>query len=170
MVTDARALGDRFNIGSVTVPTDAVAGAITGGRNNLSDYEGVSFVIVSAAGSTDITDLDLQEHNASTGGTSQDLDIVTAMFYRSETTVDGDELWTKWTQSAASEVTNIGAASEELVAVLDVRADQLSDGFKYVSLNVPDLGTNGTRFIAIVPILWGLKVRRYPTSMLAPLR
>lgn len=169
MVTDQRALGSVFNVGSVTVPTDAVAGAITGARTRLRDYEVCSFVVVTTGASTDITDLDLQEHNASSGGTSQDLDIITYAFYRSEATLDGDETWTRWSQSAASEITNIGAASEELLAVVEVKADQLSDGFDYVSLNVPDLGTNGTRHVAIIPILTGLKFQRYPTSLIAPL-
>jgi hypothetical protein len=168
MPTDARALGAIFNIGSVTPPVDAVAGAITGLRTRLRDYQGVSFVVVATGASTDVSDFDLQEHNASTGGTSQDLDIVTYAFYRSEATLDGDEAWTRWSQSAASEITNIGAASEQLCMVVEVGADQLSDGFQYVSLNAPQ-GSNATHFTAIVPILWGPKVQRYPTSLLAPL-
>lgn len=169
MATGAYALGKEFNVGSVTVPTDAVAGAITGARVHLKDYACCSFVVVSAAGSTDITDVDLQEHTASSGGTTQDLDIITKYYYKSETTLDGDEQWTEGSQSAGSEITNVGAASEELLLVIEVRAEQLSDGFEWVSLNVPDLGTNGTRFIAIVPILTGLKAQRLPTLLPAPL-
>ena len=169
MTTDARALGKIYNVGSVTVPTDAVAAAITGARTSHRHCQGVSYIIVTTGGSTDITDLDLQEHSAYTSGTSQDLDIVTKMFYRSEASVDGDEAWTAWSQSAASEVTNIGAASEELVAVLDVGSEQLSDGFYYTSLNVPDLGSNGTRYVAIIPIMYGLHVQRYPTNLAVPL-
>lgn len=168
MPTDQRALGAIFNIGTVTVPTDAVAGAITGGRTRLKDCEGVSFIVVATGASTDITDLDLREHNASSGGTSQDLDIVTYAFYKSATTLDGSEVWSRWSQSAASEVTDIGAASQQLLAVVEVRAEQLSDGFSYVSLDVPDLGSNATRHVTIVPLMWGLKVQRYPTSLLAP--
>lgn len=162
-------LGAAFNIGSVTVPTDAVAGAITGPRISMKDAACCSFVVVTTGGSTDITDVDLQEHTASTGGTTQDLDIITTYYYKTEATLDGDEIWTKGTQSAASEITNVGGASEELLLVVEVRPEQLSDGYDYVSLNVPDLGTNGTRFVAIVPILTGLKVQRAPESLAAPL-
>ncbi len=169
MTTGAYALGSRFNIGSVTVPTDAVAGAITGARTYMRDYAVCSFVVVTTGASTDITDVDLQEHTASTGGTSQDLDIITAYYYKSETTLDGDEVWTEGTQSAGSEIANVGAASEELLLVVEVRAEQLSDGFDYVSLNIPDLGTNGTRHCAIIPVLTGLKSQRKPTLLAAPL-
>lgn len=169
MTTAAYALGKDWNLGSLTVPTDAVAGAITGARTHMKDCAVVSFLVVTTGGSTDITDVDLQEHNASSGGTSQDLDIITAYYYKSETTLDGDEPWTAGSQSAASEITNVGAASEELALVVEVRAEQLSDGFEWVSMNVPDLGTNGTRFVTIVPIMTGLKSQRTPTLLAAPL-
>lgn len=168
MPTDQRALGASFNIGTVTVPTDAVAGAITGGRTRLRDAEICSFLVVATGASTDITDVTLREANALTGGTIQDLAIITSYFYKTATTLDGSEVWSKGTQSAAATITNVGAASQQLELIIEVKADQLSDGFQYVSLDVPDLGTNGTRHISIIPILTGLKVQRYPTSLLAP--
>src|SRR5688572_227693 len=119
MTTGAYALGKDFNIGSVTIPTDAVAGAITGLRTHMKDYATCSFVVVTTGASTDITDVDLQEHNAVSGGTSQDLDIITKYYYKSETTLDGDEIWTEGSQSAGSEITNVGAPSEELLLVVE---------------------------------------------------
>jgi hypothetical protein len=165
MTTGARALGRLINVSVGAVPTDAVAGAITGNRVHLKDAGGVTFIVVAAAGSTDILDLDLQEHNAATGGTSQDLDIVTLAYYQSEATLDGDETWTEWSQSAASEITNIGAASEQQLVVVEVGASQLSDGFEWVSLNVPDLGTNGTKYVAILNVVHDLHVMRKPTNL-----
>lgn len=165
MATGASALGRLFNVSVGAVPTDAVAGAITGNRIHLKDCGGVSFIVVATGASTDILDLDLQEHNAATGGTSQDLDIITKAYYQSETTLDGDETWTEWSQSAASEITNIGAASTEQLVVLEVRAEQLSDGFEWVSLNVPDLGTNGTKHVAILNVAHDLMVMRKPTNL-----
>ena len=169
MTTGAYALGKDFNIGSVNVPADAVADAITGLRTHMKDYAVCSFVVVTTGASTDITDVDLQEHTAASGGTSQDLDIITKYYYRSEATLDGDEIWVEGSQSAGSEIANVGAASQELLLVVEVRAEQLSDGFEWVSLNIPDLGTNGTRHCAIIPILTGLKFQRKPTQLAAPL-
>jgi hypothetical protein len=165
MTTGASALGRLFNVSVGAVPTDAVAGAITGNRIHLKDCGGVSFIVVATGASTDVLDLDLQEHNAATGGTSQDLDIITKFYYQSEATLDGDETWTEGSQSAASEITNVGAASEETLVVVEVRSEQLSDGFEWVSLNVPDLGTNGTKHVAILNVAHDLMVMRKPTNL-----
>lgn len=165
MTTGARALGRLFNISVGAVPADAVAAAITGNRVHLKDARGVSFVVVASAGSTDILDVDLQEHDASTGGTSQDLDIITKYYYQDETTLDGDETWTEGSQTAASEITNVGSASAQQLVVIEVGADQLSDGFEWVSLNVPDLGTNGTKYVAILNVVHDLDVQRKPTNL-----
>lgn len=165
MTTGARALGRVFNVSVGAVPADAVAAAITGSRVHLKDAQTCTFIVVASAGSTDILDVDLQEHNAATGGTSQDLDIITKYYYQSETTLDGDETWTEGSQSAASEITNIGAASEEQLVVIEVGAEQLSDNFEWVSLNVPDLGTNGTKYVTILNVVHDLAVQRKPTNL-----
>lgn len=165
MTTHARALGRLFNISVGAVPTDAVAAAITGNRVSLRDAGGVTFVVVAAAGSTDVLDLDLREHTAATGGTSQDLDIITRFYHQSEATLDGDEVWTEGSQTAASEITDVGAASEQQLVVVEVGAEQLSDGFNYVSLDVPDLGANGTKFVAILNVVHDLHVQRKPQNL-----
>src|SRR5574341_101185 len=167
MATTARALGRLFDLAAGSVPVDAVGGAITGNRVSLKDCDGVTIVAFAAAGSTDILDLDIQEHDAASGGTSQDLDVVTTFYHKSETTLDADETWTKVTQAAASEITDVGGASTQNLVVVEIGAEQLSDGFKWVSCNVPDLGTNGTKFVAILYILHDLKVKRAPENLAA---
>lgn len=162
-------LGRLFDISIGAVPTDAVAGAITGKRVSLKNAGGVTIVVVTTGASTDITDVDLQQHTAASGGTTADLDIIDHYYYKSETTLDGDETWTRATQAAASEITNVGAASEELLLVIEVDARSLSDGYDYVSLDIPDLGTNGTRHCAILYILRDLAVQRTPANLVAPL-
>jgi hypothetical protein len=162
-------LGRLFDISIGAVPTDAVAGAVTGKRVSLRNAGGVTIVVVAGAGSTDILDVDLQQHTASTGGTSGDLDIIDHYYYKSETTLDGDETWTRATQTAASEITDVGAASEEQILVIEVDARSLSDGYDYVSLNIPDLGTNGAKYCSILYILRDLAVQRTPANLVAPL-
>lgn len=165
MATYARNLGKLFNISTGAVPADAVAAAITGNRVHLDKGTSVTFVVVASAGSTDILDVDLQQHTVATGGTPADLDIITDYWYQSETTLDGDEVWTKATQTAASEITNVGAASTENLLVIEVGADQLDAGYEWVSLNVPDLGTNGTKYCAILNIVCGLHAQRAPENL-----
>jgi hypothetical protein len=173
MTTTARALGRLFDIQIGSVPADADGGAITGKRVSLRDAQGVTILVIGAAGTApDDLQLDLQEHNAASSGTSQDLDIITDYFHKSEATLDGDETWAKVTQAAASEITDVGGAGTsaevQQLACIDVAAEQLSEGFNWVSLNIPDLGSAGAKYVAIVYILWGLKRQGAPESLSAP--
>ncbi len=162
MATYARNLGRLFNAAVVAAPADAVAAAITGNRVHLDKGTSVTFFVIAAAGSTDRLDLDLQQHTVASGGTPADLDIITDFWYQSETTLDADEVWTKGTQAAASEITDVGAASQEQLVTIEVGADQLDAGYEWVSLNVPDLGSNGTKFVAILAVVCGLHAQRAP--------
>lgn len=168
MTTGAVGLGRYFDATAVAVPADAVAGALTGNRVSMKNCGAVAFLVLTSAGSTDELDLDLQEHTAATGGTSQDLDIITTFYVKSETTLDGDETWTAVTQSAASEISDAGGASEQTLLCVEVRAEQLSDGFTHVSLNVPDLGANGSRYTAIIGLPIELYAQRTPENLPNP--
>ena len=169
MATGARALGRLFNISQAAAPADTVAGAVTGNRISMKNCETVTFVVSTTAGSTDILDVDLQEATAATGGTIRDLDIITKYYYQSEATLDADETWTEGSQSAASEITDVGAASEQLLLVIEVGAEQLSDDCSWVSLNFPDQGSNGTKWTSCIAIQSGLRgpLSRKPTSIAA---
>lgn len=164
-----KALGRLFDIGSAFVPTDVVAGAVTGARVSMKNCSGITFVLITNGASTDIIDIDVQQATAASGGTSGDLDVVTEWYKKSETTLDNDEVWTRVTQAAASEVTDMGAASEQLLAVVEIEANQLSDGYSYISVNVPDAGSNATLFAAGIYIMHGLRFHRLPTRLPAPL-
>lgn len=162
-------LGRLYNVAVGCVPTDAVAGAITGKRIHLKNYSGVTFVLIATGTSTDITDVDLQQHTASSGGNTQDLDIINHFYYQSATTLDNSQAWTRGSQSAASEITDVGAASQQLLLCIEVDATSLADNYEWVSLDVPDLGTNGTRHIAVIAILRDPLVQRAPASLIAAL-
>lgn len=162
------ALGRLFDISIGCVPTDAVAAAVTGKRVHLKNAGGCTIVVVTTGASTDILDVDLQQHTAASSGTTTDLDVITKYFYKSETTLDGDEIWTKGTQSVASEITNVGAASEELLLVIEVEASQLSDGYEWISLDLPDQGSNGTKHCAVLYLLRDLEVQRAPVNLVQP--
>jgi len=98
------------------------------------------------------------------GGTSQDLDIVTDYYHKSETALDNDESWTKVTQTAASEISEVGEAGTsgetQNLLVIEVGADQLSDGYTHLSLNVDDPGAS--KLGAVLYIKHGLKEQRDP--------
>lgn len=166
MATDAYALGRTFDIACVAAVQDLDAGNVTGNRINLR-HAGVCTFVVFADASSDGADLnvDLQEHNAASGGTSQDLDIITSWFKKDETTLDGDETWTKTTQSAASEISAVaGSAEVENLWVIEVRSEQLSDGFDWVSLNIADV-TTAAKYGGVLAILSDLHIQRAPENM-----
>jgi hypothetical protein len=102
-----------------------------------------------------------------TGGTSADLDVVTAWHIKHEATLDGDETWTTVTQAAASEVSLTGAtyAASQVILVIEVHASQLSDGFEWVSLDMADAGVGGTRAGGALAILFDLEVQRKPSNL-----
>jgi hypothetical protein len=165
-----KALGRVFDLGSVVVPVaDLAAGANTGHRIHLKNADGVAFVVYMGAVSagTDTFVPDVQQHTAATGGTTQDLDAVTTWYHKSEATLDGDETWTKVTQAAGSEISLTGAtfAGLQMILVAEVLAAQLSDGFEWVSVDLPDAGVGGTRPGGIIAILFDLKVQRAPENL-----
>jgi hypothetical protein len=172
MATKERALGSVFNVIPVIMPKDLSSGASTGIRIDMKNATTCSFVIFAGAGTAgDDLLIDLQEHSAASGGTSQDLDTITEYFKVSETTLDGDETWTRITQAAASETADATGttAEEQNIYVVEVRHDQLSDGFRWLSVNIPDLGAAGTKFGGALAILTGLrfqgKPERLPTGL-----
>jgi hypothetical protein len=161
------ALGRIFDVGVGHVPTDVVAGAITGKRVHLKNATGASFIYIATSGSTDIGDLDFQQHTVSSGGSPVDLDVVTHYYLKDATTLDNSNQWTKVTQSAASEVTDVGSASKQQIAVVEISAASLSDGYEWVSCDMPDAGSNGTKFCAGIWIVHGLNVQRAPANLAA---
>lgn len=163
------ALGRLFDVALAFPPTDAVAGAVTGLRLHLKNYSGVTFVVSTTGGSTDITDVSLRQHTLGVGGTSSALPIITRYYYKSATTLAGSEVWTKGTQAAGATITDVGAASQQLLLVIEVDATSLSDDYEWVSLDVPDLGTNGTRFVTGLALLRDPLVQRDPRRLVAPI-
>jgi hypothetical protein len=165
-------LGRLFDLSTGWTPVDAQT-AQTGKRVSLRNASGCTVVVFKGAGTAgDDHSYDLQQHTASSGGTTADLDIVDHYYLKNETTLDGDETWTKVTQSAASEITDAGgagtSAESEQIVVIEVSASQLSDGYSYISLNSGGEGSNA-QLSACLYILHDLDVQRAPANLVAPL-
>ena len=161
-------LGASFDIGSQIVPVDLGTAANTGHRIHMENYGGVTFVGYLATGTAaQAPTFTLQEHTAATGGTSTNLVIIDEFWSKVEATLDGDETWTRVTQTAAATVTDAtwDDANQVLVA-FDVRAEQLSDTYEWVSVNVADPGT--AHIGAVFAIMFDLKVQRAPQNLIQP--
>lgn len=166
MTTRVNALGRAFDLGIGAIVQNFNGSGITGKNISLQNCDGVGVLVVKMAnGTTDDIAIDLQEVDAY-NGTPRDLDIITDYYVKSETTLDNDEAWVKTTQSAASEITAIaGTAEKELMLYFEVMADQLSDGYTHIAVNVPDLGNTDTEYGCVIYIPFGLKTQRAPANM-----
>lgn len=164
-------LGRLFDISAGIVPVDSQTAAMTGKRVSLRNAGGCTIVVFKAAGTAnDDPVLDLQQHTASSGGTTADLDIIDHYYIKQEATLDGDETWTRVTQTAASEVTlNSTSAETQMIVVIEVDARSLSDGYDYISLDIGDTGAAGAQLISCLYLLRDLAVQRTPANLVAPL-
>lgn len=164
-----QALGRLFDIG-LGAPPAATNGAVTGKRIHLKNCGGVTVVLVAgvAAGGDDLQ-VDLQQHTVGSGGSPADLDVITEYWLKSATAIDNSEAWTKYTQAAASEITVAASETtdiEQNILVFEVEATELSDGYEWISVNVPDLGA-GDKTLAVLYFPRDLHVQRAPSNLAA---
>jgi hypothetical protein len=166
MTTRFNGLGRVFDIGIGAMNQTFNGSGITGKVCSLQNCDGVGVLITKAAnGTTDDFACDLQEVNLA-GGTPRDLDIITQYAVKSETALDNDEAWVITTQAAASEITAIaGTAELEMMVYFEVMANQLSDGYTHIAVNIPDLGNTDTENGTVIYIPFNLKVQRNPANL-----
>lgn len=164
-----RGLGRVFDLGMVCPPA-ATNGAVTGKRIRLNKASGCAFVLIGGVATNgDDIQVDVQQYNVASGGSALDLDTVTAYHYKSAVAMDNSETWTTVTQAAASEIAVAAAANTDIqqnIFVVEVNGSELSDGYEWVSLNVPDLGA-GDKTLTVIAILYDLNVQRKPANMAA---
>jgi hypothetical protein len=159
------ALGKSFDLSPCIVPYDSQSGASTGKRISLIDCEGIGILIQKAVGvGADVIVPLLYEHTASVSGTSTLLASITKSWYKSETTLDGDETWTALAQTASSTLT-YATVTQQSYLYFEVRAEQLTDGYTHISVDIADTGAAGTQPIAVTYIKFGLKSQRIPSNL-----
>ncbi len=161
-------LGFGFDIGTVVVPIDLADGTNTGSRIHMMNYGAVTFVCYLNNGTSgEAPTFDVQEATANTGGTIDDLDVIDEYWFKMDTALDGNETWTRATQSAASEVTNaVWDDANEVIVAFTVRAEQLTDGYEWVTVVIGDTGT--LHLGCVLAIMHDLKVMRAPQNLVQP--
>jgi hypothetical protein len=113
----------------------------------------------------------LQEHNANTGGTSQNLAAITDWYRKSVASpLLGSETWTETSQAAGATLTLAGAtfATHQQIVYFDIEASALSAGFEWISINIADPGSGGTIIGGLFYIPTGLKIMRKPDLLAQP--
>jgi hypothetical protein len=169
-------LGRLFDIGLAVAPVDInTSDAATGKYIDMSTCSSVTIVAITLAGGADDLTFDVQQHTqATSAGTNADLDptgVATStgvdhFYIKSETALDNDEAWVKVSQTAASECVVVGATYgilQKLVAI-EVHADQLGDGYRWLSVNVA-CTTSTSQLLAVLYITHDLAVQRAPVNL-----
>ncbi len=160
-------LGSSYDVFTQIIPVDLGAGANTGHRIHMENYGGIGFFgYITTGTAAEAPTFVLQEHDAATAGNSQDLDIVVEYYQKEEAVLDGDEAWVAVTQ-AAGDVTDADWDDANQVLVgFQVFAEQLTDAFEWVSVNVADTGT--AHIGCVFGIGFDLKVQRAPANLAQP--
>jgi hypothetical protein len=175
-------LGRLFDVSVGYVNIDLNTSGATGKRVSLKNATGVSFIcILPATAATEDIVFDVQQHTASSGGTSGDMDAAAGVavtttagidhFYiKSATTLAGTETWAKVANTAGSEVTVSGATygASQCIVVIEVAASMLGDGYSYVSIINADPGSTA-RVVSVIAVLHDLNVKRAPANLAAAL-
>lgn len=161
------ALGRLFDLGLAWAPVDTQTAAITGKRIFLGNARGVTFLLIKAAGTAnDDPVLAFKQYTAASSGTTADLAVVTRVFYKQEATLDNDEPWVLATQAAGAAYTGNGTSAEtQMLLAVYIGADQLSDGYAWVGVDLADTGSAGAQLGAGIYILHDLKVQRTPPNL-----
>lgn len=160
-------LGRLFDVGTGIVPVDLATAANTGHRLHLKNYGGVAVVACFNNGTAgEAPTIVFREHDAATSGNSQDLDVVDTYYKKEEAELDGDETWTKVTQTAGDITDADWDDANEVLVVAEIQATQLSDGYEWVSVNIADTGT--AQVGAVLYIMYDLAVQRAPENLAEP--
>ena len=167
-------LGKDLDVCHGIVPVDLAAGANTGARVHMRNYQSILVVLYKAIATagTDNVVVTLQEHTAASSGTSANLAAIDRFWYKrgASSTLAGTEQWTEVTQTAAATVTLAGAtyAALEAVVAFSVEAASLSDGYDWMSVNIADPGSGGTILGGVLYIPTGLMYPDAPASLANP--
>lgn len=161
-------LGRIFDVCTGIVPVNIATAANTGHRLHMRNYETVAIVVCLNNGTAaEAPTITLQEHTANTSGTSANLAVITEYYKKEEASLDGDETWTKVTQTAAATITNADwDDANQVLFVVEVEAASLSAGYEWLSVNIADPGTAQVGCVIYIP--HGLKQQYAPSSLPQP--
>lgn len=162
------ALGDVLDIGSAFSPVDFnTSDAATGHRVFVRDCGNIMFVLYKGAGTAGADPVvTVQEHTASSAGTTQTLAVVSEFYKKEEAVLDGDEVWQRTEVDPVSGTPNMGltSAEQEGIYVIEIQPESLSAGYKWVSCNIAATVANA-QLVAGLYILTGLKNRKAPENL-----
>lgn len=123
-------------------PVNLNTAAVTGNRIDMQDLEKVTLLIVlnSATSRTAVT-LDLDQHTVASAGTPAALAVANKYFHK----VGAATVFTAVEPTVAADsydfTTLVG--DSKAVIVMEVRSADLTDGYRWISINSADSGADG---------------------------
>ncbi len=166
---------------TIPIVSDLAAGANTGKRVHLAQYQTVDFVFLKnvASAGTDNVILTLRQHTANTGGTSANLAAIGDVYYKSTAAaLAGTEQWAFLDNRSASvkqatlqvntAAAGIAPPANQAIVVFSVEADALDAGYGWLSVDIADPGSGGTIVGGVIAVLSGLKAMRAPELLANP--
>ena len=130
---------EKATVKVVTLPVDLNTAANTGARVDMLKFKRVSFIVVVDAGTTPTAHQHtLKQHTAASAGTSADLSVDNPYFVKAGAATE----FTKVTPEAAAAMYDLDATvlDAKYVAVFEVLQEQLTEGYRWVSLDTADAG------------------------------
>lgn len=120
-------------------PVDLNAGANTGARFDMAKFKRVTFLIVAAAGTAPTNhSVALKQHTVAAAGVPAALSVDNPWFHK----VDAATVFTKVVPGAKADTFDIDAivGDTKFVAAFEVLQEDLTEGYRYVSLDIADVG------------------------------
>lgn len=150
-------------------PVDLSAAAVTGKRVSVKNCSGLRVTIFKGAASSG-TDpgFTFKEANAFTGGTSQNMVVPPAYFWKKTgTTLAGSETWTQVTATYSSgTVTLTGEQGNQGIYIFEIISADLSAGFDYIEVDSVKAGTVA-QIGSVMFEAYDLMVQRWPANLAA---
>lgn len=124
---------------TIIAPIDLNAGANTGNRVDMKHCKRVAFIISLAAGTTTTThSIALKQHSVASAGTPSVLSVDNPYYHK----IGAATEFTKVQPGSAADTYDLHAllADSASIVVFEVLAEQLTDGQRWVSLDIADAG------------------------------
>lgn len=163
------ALGRLLDFAPGVDPVDVSGGAKTGKRVYLGDATGASLVVYKGVeAGTDDPVLTLNQWNVSTAGAAAAINV-DHYYTKAHATAPETTAWSRVAMASGRTVTLTGLAALAGFAVIEISANSLADGYKYLSVDTADAGATA-QLACLFWVLHDLSVQRAPASLAKTLR
>lgn len=146
----------------IVQPVDLNDGANTGLRVDMSKCKRVSFICIADAGTTPSSHtFSFEQHDAAAAGNSAALSIGNPYYH----CLNSATVFTKVVPGAAASSFDLDTlvGDNEYVVVFEVLAEDLTDGYKWASINLTDAG--GAQLGTILAICHGMDKPAYEVAV-----